>query len=146
MNDIEQLQTNFYTIGVRFCNDRNEHYNGDRYTGKTYTYKVPNEVEFEVEDFAVVRVEGNLPEFKIVKVVEVNKGNTCDQNAAFKYKWVVQKVELGVYEVRLANDKLLTNLVAELKNRKLRQSVLDDISSVATLEEMEQIKKLSGVM
>lgn len=144
MNTTEQLQTNFYTIGVKFCTD--QFGRGHGYAGKIYTYKVPNDIQFAVDDFAVVRVEGKDPEIKVVKVVEVNSGNTCDQNASFKYKWIVQKVELGRYEERLDNDKLLTAMVAELKNRKLRQSVFDELSSVATPEEMDKIKKLSGFM
>ena len=142
MNTTEQLQTNFYTIGVKFPGDG---YAGhDAYRGKIYTYKVPNDVTFAVDDFAVVRVEGKEPELKVVKVVEVNNGNTCEQDAPFKYKWVVQKVELDMYQQRLDNDKLLTAMVAELKNRKLRQSVFDELSSVATPEEMQKIKNLSG--
>ena len=90
MNTTEQLQTNFYTIGVKFPGDG---YTGhEAYRGKVYTYKVPNDIKFEVDDFAVVRVEGKEPELKVVKVVEVNDGNTCEQDAPFKYKWVVQKV------------------------------------------------------
>lgn len=143
MNNAEQLQTNFYTIGVKFpSND----YDGAVYHGKMYTYKVPNEINFVIDDFAVVRVEGKDPQIKIVKVFEVNQGNACEQDAPFKYKWVIQKVELETYQQRLDNDKILTAIVAELKNRKLRQSVFDELSSVATPEEMEKIKKLSGFM
>lgn len=144
MNNTEQLQANFYTIGVMFSTDK--YGQAHEYTGKTYTYKVPNEVKFEVGDFAVVRVEGKEPEFKVVKIVEVNCGNICDQNASFKYKWVIQKVELGKYEERLLNDKRLAAMIAELKNRKLRQSVIEEITSVATPEELEEVKRLSGFM
>lgn len=144
MNNAEQLQTNFYTIGVKFHSDRE--YCNDLYYGKTYTYKVPNEIKFAVDDFAVVRVEGKDPQVKVVKVVEVNQGNACEQDAPFKYKWVIQKVELETYYQCMDNDKVLTAMVAELKNRKLRQSVFDELSSVATPEEMEKIKKLSGLM
>lgn len=141
----EQLQSNFYTIGVVFQND-GRYSETSGYGKKAYTYKVPNDIKFAVDDFAVVRVEGKDPELKVVKVVEVNDGNTCEQDAPFKYKWVVQKVELDMYQQRLDNDKLLTAMVAELKNRKLRQSVFDELSSVATPEEMQKIKNLSGFM
>ena len=139
----EQLQSNFYTIGVVFQND-SRYTETPGYGKKIYTYKVPNDIKFAVDDFAVVRVEGKDPELKVVKVVEVNDGNTCEQDAPFKYKWVVQKVELDMYQQRLDNDKLLTAMVAELKNRKLRQSVFDELSSVATPEEMKKIMNLSG--
>jgi hypothetical protein len=136
----ETLQNNFYTIGVKFPGDYEETYHG-----KMYTYKVPNDIEFEIGDYAVVRVEGKNPEIKIVKVFEIALGDTTDPNAPFKYKWVIQKVELDKYMERLENDRKLNELVAALKNRKLKQSVLDEISTVATPEELAQIKQLSGL-
>ena len=137
----EQLQSNFYTIAVQFPNS-----DSGIYCGKLYTYKVPNAVKISVDDFAVVRVEGRAPELKIVRVVEVHEGNACDPNAPFKYKWVIQRVAIEGYEERLVNDRKLTELVAELKNRKARQSIIDDISTVASTDELNEIKRLSGLV
>jgi len=142
MNHIEQLQSNFYTIGVKFCSENHS----VPWTSKIYKYKVPNEIKIEIGDYIIVRVEGREPEIKVTKVFEVHDGNATDPNAPFKYKWIVQKVELGNYEERLTNDKKLTELVAELKNRKARQSIIDDISSVASIEELNEIKRLSGLV
>ena len=140
----EQLQANFYTIGVKF---RSNDFDINAYHGKLYTYKVPKDMgTFEIGDYVVVRVEGKEPELKIVKVFEVNEGNTCDQNATFKYKWVIQKIDLSGYETRLENDRKLEALIAELKNRKLRQSVIDEISSVASPDELALVKQLSGLL
>lgn len=139
-----ELQTNFYTIGVKFYSDNG--YGNTNLGPKTYSYKVPNEITLNLDDHVVVRVEGKDPQLKVVKVVEVSQGDATDANAPFKYKWIVQKVELAAYEERLENDQKLSNLVATLKNRKLKQSVLDEISSVATPEELAEVKKLSGLV
>lgn len=126
-----ELFSQFYTIKVKFPNNY-----GTDYSGKFYTYKVPIGVKVEVDDCVIVRVEGNSPEIKLVKVFEVDDGKDINLEAAFTYKWIVGTVDIATYEKRMEEDKKLKSLVSELKNRKLKRSLIEELSAVATADEL----------
>lgn len=80
-----------------------------------------------------------------MKVVSVNSENAINLDAAFNYKWVIQKVDLDGYQERLEKDKELKEMIAVLKNRKAKRSLMDELITIASPEEIAKLKELAGV-
>lgn len=123
----------FNFIGVRFSHNAHAHCEG-HYNSKIYHYKTIE--EFELGDFAVVDVSGEL---KVVKVVEVDC--VC-QIGSTKYKWTVQKVDTTQYTNCLAVEEKLTVAINKLRIAQLRREVEDNLLEELGKTGLAKVKKL----
>lgn len=97
------LQTDFTTVKVRFRDGNNT---------RLYTYKVPNDLQVQVDDMLVV--DAHYSGVCIVDVKEVHERPQIDPDANFDYKWVVGKVDLESYRKRAEAEAEFRQLVRDL--------------------------------
>lgn len=108
-------------------------------TAKKYTYKVPKDIHLDIGDEVVVIVGShNDQKHHVVRVTEVDL-DARDND--FQYKWIVQPIDTVTYEDRLVQEKEFKQLVTTLMNRKKNKSLVDQLSEVASPEELERLKK-----
>lgn len=119
------LQTGFYTIGVIFVDDKNP----DESSRKIYTYKVPSKMPLEINQFAIVDVNGKL---EIVKVKEIHAEPQIDLSAKYPYKWIVQPVQTETYSELVSLEKTIEQQFFKQQQKAARQKYFDNLGLDAT--------------
>lgn len=102
---------------------------------KKYTYKVPEGVELAEGDQAVV--QSPIDALVVVTVVSVSDEAGIDLNAAFKYKWIVSKVDTAGYDALLAKEAAM-----EQDMKKLRRKAAIKKQIAALMAEAEDLDDL----
>lgn len=125
---------NHYLINVKFYDCT-----GVTNNSKKYTYKVPKDVHIDIGDEVVVFVSSNAKDQKhhVVRVVDKDLDA---QDTEFQYKWIVGKIDTVAYDDLLAKDKEFKGLVQKLLNRKKNKSLVDQLTDVASEEELAKLK------
>lgn len=125
---------NHYLINVKFYDST-----GFANNSKKYTYKVPKDVHIDIGDEVVVFVSSNAKDQKhhVVRVVDKDLDA---QDTEFQYKWIVGKIDTVAYDDLLAKDKEFKGLVQKLLNRKKNKSLVDQLTDVASEEELAKLK------
>ena len=62
---------------------------------KLYTYKVHNSIDLEEDDIVIVENNGR---YSFARVVRIGGRDFIDPNAIFEYKYIVQKLDLTLYD------------------------------------------------
>ena len=74
-------------------------------SNRKYTYKVPDSMAVSPNDYCVV--DSPSSGLVVVQVIEVHEESGIDAEAAFKYKWLVSKVDLEGYRALLEQEKTM---------------------------------------
>jgi hypothetical protein len=127
---IHALQNNYYTISVAFLEGG----------GGAYTYKVPNEIELEVEDRVVVYSH----DFKIARVLAVHEVADIDFNSNYDYKWIAGKVDAQAYLERVEPEKQTTVEIKRAENKKRANQALEFMKESIGEESFKRIEKLAS--
>ena len=126
---VSLLQENITTIGVRL--------NGSY---KSYTYKTRIS-DIEEGDFVVVL---GAKELTIGEVIKVDDVPNIDPNADFKYKWVVQKVDTGIFDQLTEKDEEAYKLLIEAEKKVAKDKLVNLYKETLGLENQSDLKKLLG--
>jgi len=129
-NMISLLQKDFYTVGVKFENSQQE-----------YTYKVPNKVKLEKNDW-VVTARANT--FGVAKVTRVDEVPQINANAQYEYTWIVQKVEAAAYKEQIRIEGELKKELLQVENAHQREVLIEKMSKHLP-EESEAGKMFKGI-
>lgn len=79
---------------------------------KVYTYRIPDELDVEVGDLAVVEKDGK---YSFVTIVEIHETSQIDTEVTYRYKWIVIVIKTKEYMDKMEEeDKALK----EIKNSK----------------------------
>lgn len=96
---------------------------------KTYTYKVPKQLELEVGDKVIVNSPRNG--FTVVTVAAIGNAEDMDLEAAFQYKWIAGRVDTEAYFAQVEADREKTAIVKELQRKaKLRAKIKELVGSL----------------
>lgn len=106
---ISLLQGSYTTVDVRFD-----------LLSKLYTYKT--RLSLVKGDWAVVLVKNVL---KIVEVISVHSAPKIDYEAPYDYKWIVQKVDMTMYEKTVKEEQKLQTHLDTLDRLHKRQALLE---------------------
>lgn len=134
----ELLLNDYYTVGVRFASPD---LSRDR-PGQSYTYKVDKRMSIEVEDFVVVFVRD---EYKVVYVHRVDEIPRLDFDAPYSYNYVVQRVNLELFNELKERSKKLSLLLADLDRRQLKKNLTQEFSEVLTDSQKEILQLECGI-
>jgi len=105
---ISLLQGEYTTVDVRFDA-----------SFKLYTYKT--RLRLAKGDWVIVSVKDVL---KVVEVVRVHSVPRIDFDAAYDYKWIVQKVDMTAYNATLEEEEKLQHHLDTLDRMQKRESFL----------------------
>lgn len=108
---------------------------------KQYTYKVPAGVELAVGDKVVV--DSPIDGYVIVSVVKVHADCGIDIEAAFKYKWIVCKVDDTKYNELVSQERTMEE---DLKKLRRKAAVRKQVKALlGELDEGDLPESLSGL-
>lgn len=137
--DSHYLQKPFITVGAVFednigINDIINNTNNTEldYKGFYYTFKAEIDSDFKVGDYAVVHARNEL---KIVRIVQIHDAPKIDMNANFEYKWVVQKIDFGVFKERHQEQKRIETLLNALQIAERKEALLDRLNKMSQKDE-----------
>ena len=85
-------------------------------SSKLYTYKVPAGVELAVGDKAVV--DSPIDGYVTVSVVKVHEDCGIDIEAAFKYKWIIYKVDDTKYNELVSQERTMEEDLKKLRPKQ----------------------------
>ena len=112
-------------------------------SNRKYTYKVPSGMELVVDDRCVADSPSNG--LVVVQVVEVHDESGIDVEAAFKYKWLVSKVDLAGYSTLLAQEKAMEEDLKKLRRKtqvkKQIKSLLGELGEEELPESLKAMKE-----
>ena len=112
-------------------------------SNRKYTYKVPSGMELAVDDRCVVDSPSNG--LVVVQVIEVHDESGIDVEAAFKYKWLVSKVDLVGYGTLLAREKAMEEDLKKLRRKtqvkKQIKSLLGELGDEELPESLKAMKE-----
>lgn len=91
---------------------------------KTYTYKVLKTEGYKKGDVAVAHTDRGMV---LVLVVEVHEHPQIDIDAAFDYKWLVQRVDTKRYEEQLKAEKNFEAALLEIERRKQTERLKNEL-------------------
>lgn len=129
VNAILALNEKFRFIKVRLAN-----------SAKTYTYKT---IDDSIEVGDKVLVDSPSQGMVVVTVAEVCKAHEVDLNEQrFKYKWIVQKIDLLAYETLLKAEEAVEQRVAKAKIAKTQVRLQDELRQLMLDEEIAETVKL----
>lgn len=112
----ELILSDYYTVGVVFSNEP---------TSKQYTYKVDKSMELKEEDLVVILADG---QFKIVRVRSIHAEPNIDFSSNVDYKYIVDKVDLTVYNKLQARSKEIKKTLDESKRRTLKKTLTEQFA------------------
>jgi len=135
-NLIAALSTTLTTVGIQFKDA-----NGLPF-GRTYTYKT--DLELKVGDEVVV--DAPSTGLTVVVVSEVHTLADIDANAAYKYKWVVTKVDLDAHEERLAKEDELAEEFAKIQQKVTRMRKIKELKEALGFSEDQECEELSALL
>lgn len=115
-NLITLLQKDFYTIGVKFAE-----------TPQIYTYKVPNAVVLEKDNYVVTPSAG-VKGFGVAKVVRIDDVPQIDLDAQWEYKWIVQKVDNGPYEAQIKAEEEIKKELSQVEMAHQRHTLVEKMT------------------
>lgn len=125
---INLLQEGYKTIAVVYATQREFQDSG---AAKRYTFKTMDE-SIKVDDHVVVLTSGK---FSVVTVVEVHDVPQIDYDSGIQYTWIVQKLDMTLYNELLEAEKTALEVlkVAERgkQQRILREALTTDIDPEA---------------
>lgn len=135
--NLHLLQENYTTVGAVFVDDLDIDDLLHAQPSATrnacpYTFKVDTALGLQAGDYALVHANNTV---KIVRIVAVHDAPQIDSAATYRYKWVIQKIDLSAYRRRLVEEQLLQALLdtlhaveekAQLQQRIERAQELDD--------------------
>lgn len=127
INLILSENKDFKFVGVKF--DENAH--------KVYYYKTL--LDFEVGDKAIV--DSPYEGLVIVDVVEVKSALQVDGN--FRYKWIVNKVDLTEYQRLNEQEEKILETLAEYRGSILKKEMYESLKEELGTTKVNQLKKLS---
>jgi len=110
----ELLLNDYYTVGVVFSNET---------LAKQYTYKVDNKIELEAEDLVVILAD---TQFKIVRVRIVHDEPNINFASSVSYKYIVDKVDLTIYNELNKRSKQIKKTLDESKRRTLKKTMVEN--------------------
>ena len=129
VNAILALNEKFRFIKVQFAN-----------SVKTYTYKT---IDDSIEVGDKVLVDSPSQGMVVVTVAEVCKANEVDLNEQrFKYKWIVQKIDLLAYETLCRAEEAVEQRVAKAKIAKTQVRLQDELRQLMSDEEIAETVRL----
>lgn len=129
VNAILALNEKFRFIKVQFAN-----------SAKTYTYKT---IDDSIEVGDKVLVDSPSQGMVVVTVAEVCKAHEVDLNEQrFKYKWIVQKIDLLAYETLCKAEEAVEQRVAKAKIAKTQVCIQDELRQLMTDEEIADTVRL----
>lgn len=112
-------------------------------SNRKYTYKVPEGMELTVDDRCVV--DSPSSGLTVVQVTEVHDESGIDVEAAFKYKWLVSKVDLEGYNALLAQEKTMEEDLKKLRSKtqvkKQIKSLLGELGDEELPESLKSMKE-----
>ena len=112
-------------------------------SSRKYTYKVPSGMELSIDDRCVVDSPGSG--LVVVQVVEVHAESGIDAEAAFKYKWLVSKVDLEGYRTLLEQEKTMEEDLKKLRRKtqvkKQIKSMLGELGDEELPESLKAMKE-----
>lgn len=110
---------------------------------RKYTYKVPDSMAVAPNDYCIVDSPSNG--LVVVRVVEVHDESGIDAEAAFKYKWLVSKVDLEGYRALLAQEKIMEEDLKKLRRKtqvkKQIKSLLGELGDEELPESLKAMKE-----
>ena len=109
---------------------------------KHYTYKTIE--DFEIGDFAVVKVKGIL---KIVKIASIDEVCDLNHSSNIEYKWIIKKIDLSEYERLIDIEKQFKDKLKKIEQKKLRNKAKIFLSESLGVEDQsyinDEIKQLN---
>lgn len=139
----ELFRSDFYTVSVVFDNEEDAQYR----TLKEYTYKVPKDLNLEVNELIIVMVVSHKKEtLKIVRVVSIHANTEIHEDNGFKYKWIVGRYSdiMKDHIANVARDNKLKiavgKLEAALARVSLRKRIADAMETLDDATKSELIE------
>lgn len=87
---------------------------------KEYVYRTRE--QFEVDDLALVNVNGN---YKVVKITQVDEDDEIDMDCETGYKWIVTKIDTSGYLANLESDQKAREIFRTAKRKQSKAKVLE---------------------
>lgn len=116
--------TDYYTVLVAFdLTPLNEVVNPP----ELYTYLVPQRLDVAAGDVVVVPARTS---FGLARVYHVDATPQINLDMADNYRWVVDRVEFGIYEQMVARDNELQQIIADAERVRLHQQMKEQVSAI----------------
>lgn len=123
------LQSDYTTVEVVF-DDFFEPDNLDdtpSQDGRAYTYKANILLNLQVGDRVVVHAQNRLA---IARITQVHQAPKIQANTHYRYKWVVDKVDLTAFAKRHEEETLIDEMMARIEFEQARQTLMDKVDKL----------------
>lgn len=140
---VHLLQNGLTTVKAVFPNHLtlNQMLDGEKVfsSGYAYTFKADKDLDLKAGDFVLAHAND---EVKIVQISEVHDEAQIDADAAFEYKWIIQKIDLAGYRKRLDEERAIGEMLARLQQFETKKRLLERIREAGRFDDV--LKKMAG--
>lgn len=133
---IALMRDNYYTVEVTYGLGQ-----GKAEGERTYTFKVPKDVQLNEGDAVVVPADSNSKPYTIVYVAKVHLEAELDFALDVDFKWIVSKVDTAQFDAIGAEEAEIRAAIVQSRKAQyraqLKQSILESNPDLVALLEVK---------